>query len=156
MRKKTILIAALALSSLGIHAEEGVIIHMQDNSKVGFVFSNEPVLKTGATLVIKTTTEEVSYEYSQVKDVCFGDITTTAIGSVNNNTVKSLFRLTPSGLEVEGLGQGEQVFIYSLDGKLINMATNTNGKANITLPDNDKSVYVVRTSNGTSFKFNRK
>ena len=147
MRKKTLLIAALALSSLGIHAEEGVIIHMQDNSKVGFVFSNEPVLKTGATLVIKTTT---------VKDVCFGDITTTAIGSVNNNTVKSLFRLTPSGLEVEGLGQGEQVFIYSLDGKLINMATNTNGKANITLPDNDKSVYVVRTSNGTSFKFNRK
>lgn len=52
MRKKTLLIAALALSSLGIHAEEGVIIHMQDNSKVGFVFSNEPVLKTGATLVI--------------------------------------------------------------------------------------------------------
>ena len=155
MRRKALLTAALALSSLTIHAEEGVILLLQDNSKVGFVFSQTPVIKTGATLEIKTSKENVTYDYSNVKSVYFGDVATTTIGSANT-TVKSMFRLTSAGLEVEGLKQGEKISIYSIDGKLINTATATNGGACVTLPDSKSSVYVVRTSNGTSFKFNIK
>lgn len=157
MKKKVLLIAALALSSIGIHAEDGVLLLLQDGSKVGFVFSKQPVVKTGATLEIKTADEEVSYEYSSVKNVSFGDVVTTSIQSAGNgNAVKNLFRLTADGLAVEGMNPGETVSLYGIDGKLITKAVSQNGKAEITLPGSDKSVYVVRTSSGASFKFNRK
>ena len=157
MKKKILLVAALILSSLCIFAEDGVILLLQDGSKIGFVFSKKPVVKTGTMLEIKTANEEVSYEYSSVKDVSFGDVVATSVQTVNDsNAVKNLFRLTADGIEVEGLNPKETVSLYSIDGKLINKVMSKNGKAEVSLSCSDKSVYIVRTSSGASFKFNRK
>lgn len=157
MKKKTLLIAALMLTSLGMQAEDGVILLLKNGQKVGFVFSEKPTVKTGKTLEIKTTKEEVAYEYSEVKNIQFGDTSTDAISKTKNDAKSGgVFKLTAEGLAAEGLAKGEAVSVYSVDGKLVGEAKAVNGTATVMLPAGKNSVYVVRTSNGTSFKFNKK
>lgn len=157
MKKKTLLIAALMLTSLGMKAEEGVILLLKNGQKVGFVFSEKPTVKTGTTLEIKTTKEEVAYEYSEVKNIQFGDISTDGISKTKNDARQGgVYRLTAEGLAAEGLAEGETVSVYGVDGKLVGEAKAVNGTASLALPAAKGSVYVVRTSKGTAFKFNKK
>ena len=71
-----------------------------------------------------------------------------------NSKSESLFRMTPAGMEVTGLQQGEKVSVYTVSGKLVYSTKSTGSQLNINLPS-DRQVYVVKTDNGVSFKINR-
>lgn len=154
MRKKGLLLMFLMLIATGIYAEDGVVLLLRNGNSVKFVFSEKPVMVTGSTLTMKTTSETVDYNYTEIKRSYFGEITSSIDEVRGNSKSKSLFRMTPAGMEVTGLQQGEKVSVYTVSGKLIYSTKSTGSQLNINLPS-DRQVYVVKTDNGVSFKINR-
>lgn len=154
MRKKGLLLMFLMLIATGIYAEDGVVLLLRNGNSVKFAFSEKPVMVTGRTLTMKTTSETVDYNYTEIKRSYFGEITSSIDEVKGKNKSESLFRMTPAGMEVTGLQQGEKVSVYTVGGKLVYSAKSTGSQLNINLPS-DRQVYVVKTDNGVSFKINR-
>lgn len=154
MRKKGLLLMFLMLIATGIYAEDGVVLLLRNGNSVKFAFSEKPVMVTGGTLTMKTTSETVDYNYTEIKRSYFGEITSSIDEVRGNSKSESLFRMTPAGMEVTGLQQGEKVSVYTVGGKLVYSAKSTGSQLNINLPS-DRQVYVVKTDNGVSFKINR-
>lgn len=154
MRKKGLLLMFLMLIATGIYAEDGVVLLLRNGNSVKFAFSEKPVMVTGSTLTMKTTSETVDYNYTEIKRSYFGEITSSIDAVRGNSKSESLFRMTPAGMEVTGLQQGEKVSVYTVSGKLVYSAKSTGSQLNINLPS-DRQVYVVKTDNGVSFKINR-
>lgn len=144
----------LMLIATGIYAEDGVVLLLKNGNSVKFAFSEKPVMVTGRTLTMKTTSETVDYNYTEIKRSYFGEITSSIDEVKGNSKSESLFRMTPAGMEVTGLQQGEKVSVYTVGGKLVYSAKSTGSQQNINLPS-DRQVYVVKTDNGVSFKINR-
>lgn len=154
MRKKGLLLLFLMLIATGIYAEDGVVLLLRNGNSVKFAFSEKPVMVMGSTLTMKTTSETVDYNYTEIKRSYFGEITSSIDEVRGNSKSESLFRMTPAGMEVTGLQQGEKVSVYTVGGKLVYSAKSTGSRLNINLPS-DRQVYVVKTDNGVSFKINR-
>lgn len=154
MRKKGLLLMFLMLIATGIYAEDGVVLLLRNGNSVKFAFSEKPVMVTGNTLTMKTTSETVDYNYTEIKRSYFGEITSSIDEVRGNSKSESLFRMTPAGMEVTGLQQGEKVSVYTVSGKLVYSTKSTGSQLNINLPS-DRQVYVVKTDNGVSFKINR-
>lgn len=154
MRKKGLLLMFLMLIATGIYAEDGVVLLLRNGNSVKFAFSENPVMVTGSTLTMKTKSETVDYNYTEIKRSYFGEITSSIDEVRGNSKSESLFRMTPAGMEVTGLQQGEKVSVYTVGGKLVYSAKSTGSQLNINLPS-DRQVYVVKTDNGVSFKINR-
>lgn len=154
MRKKGLLLMFLMLIATGIYAEDGVVLLLRNGNSVKFAFSEKPVMVTGRTLTMKTTSETVDYNYTEIKRSYFGEITSSINEVKGNSESESLFRMTPAGMEVTGLQQGEKVSVYTVSGKLVYSTKSTGSQLNINLPS-DRQVYVVKTDNGVSFKINR-
>lgn len=154
MRKKGLLLMFLMLIAMGIYAEDGVVLLLRNGNSVKFAFSEKPVMVTGNTLTMKTTSETVDYNYTEIKRSYFGEITSSIDEVRGNSKSESLFRMTPAGMEVTGLQQGEKVSVYTVSGKLVYSTKSTGSQLNINLPS-DRQVYVVKTDNGVSFKINR-
>lgn len=154
MRKKGLLLMFLMLIATGIYAEDGVVLLLRNGNSVKFAFSEKPVMVTSSTLTMKTTSETVDYNYTEIKRSYFGEITSSIDEVRGNSKSESLFRMTPAGMEVTGLQQGEKVSVYTVGGKLVYSAKSTGSQLNINLPS-DRQVYVVKTDNGVSFKINR-
>lgn len=154
MRKRSLLLMFLMLIATGIYAEDGVVLLLRNGNSVKFVFSEKPVMVTGSTLTMKTTSETVDYNYTEIKRSYFGEITSSIDEVRGNSKSESLFRMTPAGMEVTGLQQGEKVSVYTVGGKLVYSTKSTGSQLNINLPS-DRQVYVVKTDNGVSFKINR-
>lgn len=154
MRKKGLLLMFLMLIATGIYAEDGVVLLLRNGNSVKFAFSEKPVMVTGRTLTMKTTSETVDYNYTEIKRSYFGEITSSIDEVKGKNKSESLFRMTPAGMEVTGLQQGEKVSVYTVGGKLVYSAKSTGSQLNINLPS-DRQVYVVKTDNGVTFKINR-
>lgn len=154
MRKKSLLLMFLMLIATGIYAEDGVVLLLRNGNSVKFAFSEKPVMVTGSTLTMKTTSETVDYNYTEIKRAYFGEITSSIDEVRGKSKSESLFRMTPAGMEVTGLQQGEKVSVYTVGGKLVYSAKSTGSQLNINLPS-DRQVYVVKIDNGVSFKINR-
>ena len=153
MRKKGLLLMFLMLIATGIYAEDGVVLLLRNGNSVKFAFSEKPVMMTGSTLTMKTTSETVDYNYTEIKRSYFGEITSSIDEVRGNSKSESLFRMTPAGMEVK-VQQGEKVSVYTVGGKLVYSAKSTGSQLNINLPS-DRQIYVVKTDNGVSFKINR-
>lgn len=156
MRKKSLLLAFLLLIAMGMRAEDGVVLLLRNGNSVKFAFSETPVLVTGETLKMKTTTESVDYDYAEVVRSYFDDVTSAVKGVKPAGKSDCLFRLTTSGMEVSGLASGEKVYVYSASGKQVCSAQAVDGQANIALPAGSHQVYIVKTNHGVAFKFTRK
>lgn len=154
MRKKGLLLMFLMLIATGIYAEDGVVLLLRNGNSVKFAFSEKPVMVMGSTLTMKTKSETVDYNYTEIKRSYFGEITSSIDEVRGNSKSESLFRMTPAGMEVTGLQQGEKVSVYTVSGKLVYSTKSTGSQLNINLPS-DRQVYVVKTDNGVSFKINR-
>ena len=144
----------LMLIATGIYAEDGVVLLLRNGNSVKFAFSEKPVMVMGSTLTMKTKSETVDYNYTEIKRSYFGEITSSIDEVRGNSKSESLFRMTPAGMEVTGLQQGEKVSVYTVSGKLVYSTKSTGSQLNINLPS-DRQVYVVKTDNGVSFKINR-
>lgn len=154
MRKRSLLLMFLMLIATGIYAEDGVVLLLRNGNSVKFAFNEKPVMVTGSTLTMKTQSETVDYSYDEIKRSYFGEITSSIDEVRGNCKSESLFRMTPTGMEVTGLQKGEKVSVYTVGGKMVYSAKFTGNQLNINLPS-DRQIYVVKTDNGISFKINR-
>lgn len=158
--KYLVLLAMLTLSTV-VMADEGILLHLKNGTTASFLFSEKPVLVTGESLVMKTTKEEVAYAYKDISKIQFGEVTKdpTAIRDLQTGSNGSVsFRLTDTGIEAVGLSLGEKVEVFDIAGKKVASSTSSANNASIVLPlpHAGKNVFVVRTSNGVTFKFLRK
>ena len=160
-KKRFLLPLAFLLLASAAKADEGVLLQLADGSTVGFAFSEKPVLVTGDSLRMKTTSQEVAYPYSNIKRVVFGDVPVTpdAIARVNNEPGTTVsFRISDGGVEVSGLQRGERVSVYGINGAMMvsSVASSDGASVNLPLAKDGSKVYIVRTSSGKSFKFTTK
>lgn len=150
------LMAVLLLSCvLGARAEEGVILSLKNGTEVAFAFSSKPRLAMGEELTITAPDgTNVVYAYADVKNVRFGEVTTTGIDSdtETENTPDVTFRISGGQLHVFGLPQGESVSVYDLGGRRVAMQKQATDGGTLSIPLNATGVLVVRTSTGISYR----
>lgn len=154
VRRCFLLLVALVVSITAM-ADDGVIVKLKNGSEVGFVFSDKPRVTFGAELQIRTSDGvSVSYEYAEVRNVSYGDVSSTGIEDVSSSTVCDVvFKLIEGKLLIEGLSAGESVGVYTVDGKVVTTGKQTGNNMSLTLPlTAGRSVLVVRTSTGVSYK----
>ena len=150
------LMAVLLLSCvLGARAEEGVILSLKNGTEVAFAFSAKPRLAMGEELTITAPDgTNVVYAYADVKNVRFGEFSSTGIDSApgTENTPDVTFRISSGQLHVFGLPQGESVSVYDLGGRRVAMQKQATDGGTLSIPMNVTGVLVVRTSTGISYR----
>lgn len=160
--KRSILLSALLASSAWVMAEmsPGVTFLLKSGQKVSFAFTERPVVMTAADVVSVSTdgVERVSYAYSDVQRILFGEGVPTGIslpqaGGVSDYVSHAVFCLSNGGLRASGLKAGERLDIYSLSGSLVVSAkAGADGVAALHLSSLPKGVLIVRTQGGVSYK----
>lgn len=149
-----LLLLAVAMPSL---ADEGVVVVLKNGNTVGFAFTEKPVIEPGESLVLRTPSgKQVSYDYANVRKVFWGGSTVTAIDNAKSEATHHVqFRIMDNGIEVSGLARGERVTVYTVNGSLITSGTSPSDDGILTLylPAGQRTVYIVRTSTGISYKF---
>lgn len=148
------LTAVLLLSCvLCVRAEEGVILSLKDGTEVAFAFSSKPRLAMGEELTIAAP-GGIKVAYAEVRNIRFGEVTTTGIdsGTETKNTPDVTFRISGGQLHVFGLPQGECVSVYDLAGRRLAMQKQTTDGSTLSVPLNATGVLVVRTSTGISYR----
>ncbi|GAB6976384.1 hypothetical protein JCM15124A_12910 [Prevotella falsenii] len=145
------------LITLGAMGEDGVLLQLKNGSIVGFAFSGKPTMVIGAMLEIRTTETTVSYDYNEVKRVCWGEVQPSGISSAKDNINSNVvFRINANGLNVSGLPNGERVSVYDTTGKLVATAISKQNDVTLALPMKQSGgIYIARTQSGVSFKFTR-
>lgn len=143
-----LLAAMLPLTSM---ADNGVLLKLKNGTEAGFAFSEKPVIYTDSVLTMRTTREEVVYDYADVQRISIGDVATDIAGVKAGGKHGVNFKIAGHEIDVVGLGEGIQVSLYSADGKLIDKVVASGGTAVVRLPESD-GVYIVSTSSGISYK----
>ena len=148
--------AVLLLSCvLGIRAEESVILSLKNGTEVVFAFSSKPRLAMGEELPISVSDgTNVVYAYADVRNVRFGEFSTTGIDSApaKENMPDVTFRISGGQLHVFGMPQGESVSCYDLAGHRVAMKKQITDGCTLSIPLNVSGVLVVRTSTGISYR----
>lgn len=148
--KKTLLLLAVLLPLTSM-ADDGVLLKLKNGTEAGFAFSEKPVLYTDSVLTMRTTREEVVYDYADVQRITIGDVATD-IASVKAEGKHGVnFKIAGNEIDVIGLEKGMQVTLYSADGKLIDKVVANGSTAVVRLPETN-GVYIVSTSSGISYK----
>ena len=151
--RRFFLLACSFVLSLFAKAEEGVLLKLKSGAEVGFVFTFQPKIATGAELVIKTADgTSVSYDYAEVCSISFGDVALTDISDVKGESSKVVFRLQDGKLSVEGLKVGESVSVYNVSGKMLHQVKQSMNALPLQIPLTEKGVLIIRTSTGVSYK----
>lgn len=158
MVKQSLFIVALFLTSSSVIANDGVVIKLKNGDEIGFGFSSKPRIEMGTELRINTVVgTSVSYDFADVCNVTFGNISSTGIGNTyNSQTCDVVFRLLDGILAIDGLPKGESVNIYNLSGQMLATSTQSVDGATLRLTLTDHKILIVRTSTGISYKvFNK-
>lgn len=138
--------------ALSAKAEEGVVLTLTDGTQVGFAFSARPKVAMGSELTLTADGNSVSYNYSEVKSMTFGEVQLTDIKETATSTNPVNFKLQSDQLLVSGLPIGETVAVYNLSGQQLEVVRQTAEGAVLNLPLTQKGVLIVRTSTGVSYK----
>lgn len=149
------MVVLLLACALGAMAEEGVILSLKDGTEVTFAFSSKPRLAMGEELTITAPDgTNVVYAYADVRNVRFGEFSTTGIDSApgTENTPDVTFRISDGMLQVFGLPHGESVSVYDLGGHRVAMQKQATYGGTLSIPLNVTGVLVVRTSTGISYR----
>lgn len=158
---------ALAPALCSAAEGEAVYLNLQTGTSVTFLFAEKPVvaLEAGDSLTMRTTEAEVKYAYSDVRSLTFEKVDTIPdtpdgiakiLGDAAGSNGNVAFRIGQNGITVVGLPAGASASVYTVSGAMV-----ANGKANgnngVFLPiGQEKTVYIVHTSTGQSYKFIRK
>lgn len=140
---------------LGARSEGGVILSLKNGTEVAFAFSAKPRLAMGEELTITAPDgTNVVYAYADVKNVRFGEFSSTGIDSApdTENTPDVTFRINGGQLHVFGLPQGESVSVYDLGGRRVAMQKQAGEGCTLSIPLNATGVLVVRTTTGISYR----
>ena len=145
----------LLSSALSARADEGVILSLKDGREVAFAFSAKPRLAFGEELKINAADGIcVNYNYADVRNVRYGEIIETGIDEVEHSgiTYDATFRISDGQLQVFGLPAGESVSVYDLNGHRVAMQKQVKDGTILSIILDSHGVFVIRTSNGISYK----
>lgn len=131
---------------------EGIVLLLKNGITVCFNLSDNPVVITSDKLIVRTSHEELIYDYSNVKYVFWDYVDITSVNNIQRSTdIK--FYLKENSIEVSGLATDEYLWLYSIDGVLLEkVAGQTTYNITLNLPTN-KATYIIRTSSGIRYKF---
>lgn len=138
-----------------LFAENGMMLELTNGQTVGFAFKDKPKITVGPTLVIESGDgTQVEYAYSDVRKFYWGDASSaTGIGrTLSPSKGNVVFHTTSDGISVEGLQKGVRVSVCTLDGRQVVSAVSSSDEGRVVLPLDGKKLFVVRTSNGISYK----
>lgn len=156
-RRIILFVAAFTLSTIAM-ADDGVILKLKNGNEVGFVFSSKPRIITGTELSITTADgSSISYDYSEVRSVTFGDVSSTDIEDITASpSCDIVFRMIDGKVIVEGLSAGESVNLYNIGSQLLASLKQSANGGILTLPLESSGVFIIRTSTGVSYKMLKK
>lgn len=135
-------------------AEEGVVLTLKSGQEVAFIFTSKPRITTNEVLTITTQDKtEVSYEYDEVRNIRFGEFTSTGLKDIaGNEDVDVSFKISNGVLYVYGLTKGEKVGVYNLAGQCVAHQQQTTDNAMLSIQLSVNGIVVVRTSSGISYR----
>ncbi len=143
--------------TIGVWAQNTVVIYQKDGQVATFAFTEKPVVTySGNNLVITTENTSVQYPVSMLHKLEF-DIRLSIPTGIDDAKEKRVGQFSFSGgqLLISGGEAGSEVSIYTLRGaKAAQYRLDSNGSASIPLQGLGKAVYVVRTK-GFTFKFHK-
>ena len=149
-------VLAIALLYSGMHAiaDEGVVLTLKDGQELRFMFSEKPTIVHGRELtIIASDATTVSYDYTQVRSLRFGEFVPTAIEEVEGDSASVVsFKIVDGTLYVYGLPAGEKVSVYTINGQRVGAKQQIDENTVLSLPLTSKGVLIVTTSTGISYR----
>ena len=118
------------------------------------MFSEKPTVIHGRELtIIASDATTVSYDYTQVRSLRFGEFVSTGIEDVASDTESVIsFKIVDSTLYVYGLPSGESLSVYTIGGQRVATKRQTNADTVLSIPLTSRGVLVVSTSTGVSYR----
>ena len=135
-------------------AAQRLVVWMKGGEKVYFDLAKEPETTfENGMLVIKCDGEAAAYYHlANVLRYTY-EGTMTAIGSPSLRPGEIVFRQGADQMQFEGLADGTQLDIYSLDGKKLASQTARSGQATtVSLVGHPAGTYIVKVGSAT-YKF---
>ena len=128
--KKTILSLVLfVLCSLGVQAQNTMLLHQKDGGVVSYGFSEQPVVTYVAdNLHVETATVSIDYPLASLEKITFAD--------------------EADRIDVLRTDTNTDVRIYSVNGTLVRVAKAEDGAATLNTADLPAGTYIVK--NGTT------
>lgn len=162
MKKALWMLSAMFfLSIMAWAGSPGVTFLLRSGQKVSFAFTQKPVIAvSNSELSVSVAgVQRVSYAYADVQRVFLSDDVASGIAPVQADPSQQSVTFTwqDGQLRANSLAAGEQVHVYSIDGKLaLSGRAQADGTLQISFSSLPKGVYVVRTQGGLSYKlFNK-
>lgn len=149
-----VLTFALLCSGMHATAYEGVVLTLKDGQELRFMFSEKPTVIHGRELtIIAPDATTVSYDYTQVRSLRFGEFVPTAIEEVEGDSASVVsFKIVDGTLYVYGLPAGEKVSVYTISGQRVGAKQQIDENTVLSLPLTSKGVLIVTTSTGISYR----
>lgn len=130
-----------------------LVVWQKSGEKVYFDLDEEPetTFESGQ-LVIKTTKATVYYQLENVLRYTYEGIA-TAIETLKLRPGEVVFRQSRDQMTLDGLAAGTVISVYTLDGRLIETQTATDGQtAVVTFANQPVGTYIVKAADAT-YKF---
>lgn len=146
MKKVLVLLLAVFASfqlAQAAYTNDDLIIETKDGNTVAYHLNTRPVVTFELTdLVLTSTDVKVQYPVADVKELRFADGTT----AINDTKVGDItFSVSGDMISANGLENGSNLEVYSIDGKEIAKASvDATGKAQVNISDLGQGVYVVK------------
>ena len=155
MRKRLLFTLLLLAMTIGTWADtqQRLIVWMKNGDKVYFNLVEEPETTfENGLLAIKTTKSTVYYQLENVLRYTYdGDITDVVGPKLRPNEIR--FMQGTDQMAFDGLADGTQLEIYSLDGmKLGTMQAKGGIRTTVSFSDRPAGTYIVKVGD-TTYKF---
>lgn len=156
--KKT-LIAALALASAAsafaaIPFDHAIVVNKKSGDSVEHSFADTPAATIeGNEIVFTVSGAKVSYPISDVANFTFKKTEHNGVDEISGTTAKATFGIDATTLYADGLTPGDELAVFSSDGKKISSAkADADGEALIEIGHLAPGAYIAAAANN-SFKF---
>lgn len=157
--KKLLLFAVLfslsAVKAMGAgeaNVFSGIQVFLADEQTATFLFADKPVITFDEkAVVIKTSTDKVTYQPDVFKKYIFVKAEDTGINDVTGD--KLVVELLSEGVSLKGLQPNSMVSVYDAGGRKVASAmASESGTAHVSSALLGKGIFIVKT-NKQSFKF---
>lgn len=158
MKKVFSLLFALMVCGSAVWADtQGVKLVLKNGKTVEFCFSKHPVLAVSGnelTISVASSTQQLSYAYSDIQQIKFIDGESTGIAVANADCQSVNFTFSSGEISATGLAAGESVSVYTVDGKTsLTAKAKDDGTLSISYSSLPQGVNIIQTQSGISYKF---
>lgn len=141
--------AALSLAASPLGGSErgsGLLLWQKDGTKIGYAFTEKPVITYfGTDLVITTTHAAVHYPLALLSRLTL-ELDVLPVGIAAPTVREVRFSITPSGIEIVGEESGTSFRLFNMEGRVCaHGQTDAEGRAFISLTSLTPGIYIINT-----------